>query len=104
MKTMTLHTYNKSLEAGEARLHNCLRMLSSGDSLLLIEDGVYLATQLHADMPLRALLPAGVTLYALAPDLVARGISVKIPPDFSHIDYAEFVQLCLAHPRVVNWN
>ena len=101
---MTLHTYNKPLDAGEARLRNCLLMLEPGDSLLLLEDGVYLAPQLHARMPLRDLIPAGVTLYALAPDLVARGISVKIPADFSHIDYAGFVQLSLAHPRVVNWH
>ena len=101
---MTLHTYNKSLNAGEARLHNCLRMLSAGDSLLLLEDGVYLALQLQAGMKLRSLIPDGVALYALAPDCAARGISVKIPADFSGIDYAGFVQLCLEHPRVVNWN
>ena len=101
---MTLHTYNKSLDAGEARLQNCLRMLAPGDGLLLLEDGVYLASQLHAGMPARQLIPAGVSLYALGPDVEARGIFTKIPADFSHIDYAGFVQLCLAHPRVVNWN
>jgi tRNA 2-thiouridine synthesizing protein B len=101
---VTLHTYNKSLDGGEARLRNCLRMLSPGDSLLLLEDGVYLVAQLHEGMELRALLPANVALYALKPDLLARGIFVKIPADLSDIDYAGFVQLCLAHPRVVNWN
>lgn len=101
---MTLHTYNKSLAAGEARLHDCLRMLVPGDSLLLLEDGVYLATRLQPGVALRSRIPAGVTLYALAPDLVARGISAKIPADFSSIDYTDFVRLCLSHPRVVNWN
>jgi tRNA 2-thiouridine synthesizing protein B len=101
---MTLHTYNKSLSAGEARLQNCLRMLTAGDSLLLLEDGVYLTAQLHEGAPLRSQLPPGVALYALAPDIAARGISGKIPADFSGIDYAGFVQLCLAHARVVNWN
>lgn len=101
---MTLHTYNKSLSVGETALQNCLRMLAAGDGLLLLEDGVYLAPQMHAGMRLRALIPSGVTLYALAPDLAARGISAKIPADFSGIDYAGFVQLCLTHPRVVNWN
>ncbi len=101
---MTLHTYNKSLSTGEARLHNCLRMLAPGDSLLLLEDGVYVATQLQQGEPIRSMIPAGVTLYALTPDLAARGISAKIPSDFSGIDYAGFVQLCLTHPRVVNWN
>ncbi|MDY6983086.1 MAG: sulfurtransferase complex subunit TusB [Pseudomonadota bacterium] len=101
---MTLHTYNKSLDAGEARLRNCLRTLASGDSLLLLEDGVYLASQLHADVALRTAIPEGVTLYALTPDVAARGLSAKLPADFSGIDYDAFVQLCLAHPRIVNWN
>ncbi len=101
---MTLHTYNKSLDAGEARLQTCLRMLASGDSLLLLEDGVYVALQLQENTQIRNMIPAGVGLYALAPDLVARGISAKIPVDFSGIDYADFVRLCLKHPRVVNWN
>lgn len=101
---MTLHTYNKSLDAGAARLHNCLRTLANGDSLLLLEDGVYLAPQLHADATLRSAVPEGVTLYALTPDVVARGLSAKLPVDFSGIDYNGFVQLCLAHPRIVNWN
>lgn len=101
---MTLHTYNKSLDAGEARLRTCLRMLASGDGLLLLEDGVYIAPHLRANAPLRNDIPAGVNLYALTPDVVARGLSAKLPADFSGIDYAGFVQLCLAHPRIVNWN
>jgi len=101
---MTLHTYNKSLSAGEARLQSCLRLLAPGDSLLLLEDGVYLAAQLQEKMQNSRPSLQGVKLYALTPDVVARGISGKIPADFSGIDYPGFVQLCLAHPRVVNWN
>lgn len=101
---MTLHTYNKSLSAGEARLRNCLRTLAPGDSLLLVEDGVYLAAELQAGSAVRDMIPPGVKLYALTPDVAARGISGKVPVDFSGIDYGGFVQLCLAHPRVVNWN
>lgn len=101
---MTLFTYNKSPSAGEARLQDCLRMLTTGDSLLLVEDGVYFAAQLQDDAPIRELIPAGVALYALAPDLAARGISGRIPADVSGIDYAAFVELCLLHPRVVSWN
>ena len=101
---MTLHTYNKSLSAGEARLQTCLRMLAPGDSLLLLEDGVYLATESVGTVPIRSVTADGVALYALAPDLAARGISAKLSADFSAIDYAGFVQLSLAHARVVNWN
>jgi len=101
---MTLHTYNKAPDDSAARLQNCLRMLAPGDSLLLLEDGVYLAAQLQPGAPLRGQIPEGVKLYTLDSDVAARGISGKIPVDFSGIDYADFVQLCLAHPRVVNWN
>lgn len=101
---MTLHTWNKSLDAGEARLHACLRMLAPGDSLLLLEEGVYVALQLQEGMHIRKMIPAGVTLHALVPDLAARGISARIPAGISGIGYADFVQLCLTHDRVVNWN
>jgi tRNA 2-thiouridine synthesizing protein B len=100
---MTLHTYNKSLDAGEAHLAGCLRTLASGDSLLLLEDGVYAALSMGEGTELGNIIPDGVALYALAPDLAARGISAKIPAYFSGIDYPDFVRLCLAHPRVVNW-
>lgn len=101
---MTLHTYNKSPDAGELRLKACLRILASGDSLLFLEDGVYAALQMGKGTEFRNMIPDGVALYALAPDLAARGISAKIPVDFSHIDYSDFVRLCLTHARVVNWN
>lgn len=101
---MTLHTYNKSQDASEARLLACLRLLAPGDSLLLLEEGVYVALQLHAGMPIRAQIAAGVALYVLDTDLAARGISAKIPADFSAVDYTGFVRLCLAHDRIVNWN
>src|SRR3990167_4526974 len=101
---MTLHTFNKSPDAGETRLLACLRLLAPGDSLLLLEDGVYVALQLQAGMQLSNLIPEGVTLHVLAADLAARGISARIPPAFSSIDYTGFVRLSLAHPRVVNWN
>lgn len=101
---MTLHTFNKSQEAGEARLHACLRLLAPGDSLLLLEDGVYVAAQLQPGMRIRNMIPAGVALHVLDADLAARGISARIPAEFTVIDYTGFVRLCLAHARVVNWN
>jgi tRNA 2-thiouridine synthesizing protein B len=100
----TLHTFNKTLAAGEIQLRECLRTLVPGDALLLIEDGAYLATSLHADSDLHHRIPAGVALYVLEADLAARGISARIPARFSRVDYRGFVALCLAHGRVVNWN
>lgn len=97
---MILHTFNKSPSHSPDLLQSCLLALLPGDSLLLIEDGVYAA--LGAIAPPQ--LPANVRLYLLSEDLAARGISARIPPEFSRVDYQGFVSLCLQHAKVVNWN
>jgi len=91
---MSLHTFNKSPTPER------LQLLAAGDALLLLEDAVYAAQQ--AQPPLQ--VPAGVTLYVLAADLAARGISARIRPDFCSVDHAGFVGLSLAHAKVINWN
>lgn len=95
---MILHTLNKA--SLKVLSYDCLSLLSPGDSLLLLEDGVYAA--LPDAPPLT--LPEGVRLYVLAEDLAARGISDRIPPAFTRVDYAGFVALCLAHVKVINWS
>jgi tRNA 2-thiouridine synthesizing protein B len=97
---MTLHTFNKSPAQGAAMLAQCLLALAPGDSLLFIEDAVYAA--LAGGLP--DTLPQDVRLYVLSEDLAARGISARIRPEFSRVDYQGFVALCLQHARVVNWN
>lgn len=95
---MLLFTCNKDGPA----LNDCLRQLQPGDSLLLLEDAVYAALagrEADNTPPL-----AGVTLYVLEEDLAARGISDKIQRGFSTVSYSAFVELCLAHTQVVNWN
>lgn len=100
---MTLHTWNKADGAAGA-LTLCLATLAPGDTLLLIEDGVYLAcepgvTRLQAGMA----GATGTRLCALAPDLAARGISARISPLVTAIEYTDFVALSLQHARVVSW-
>ena len=63
---MTLHTYNKSQDASEARLLACLRMLVPGDSLLLLEEGVYIALQLHPGMQPEVFLPKFRRIFPLS--------------------------------------
>lgn len=89
----TLHIVSKSPQSSKA-LARCLQSLNSNDGILLIEDGVYAASQ-----------PAHVLLtknrYALQDDLTARGITADsaIQP----IDYATFVKLCAQYEKTVSW-
>ena len=90
----TLHTVNKT--AADDALAACLRVASSGDSLLLLEDGVYQATTL-AELPQAQALK----LFALKEDTDARGVS--LPSAVTAIDYAQFVDLACQHDRSVSW-
>lgn len=97
---MILHTFNKSPSHSPTLLQTCLLALAPGDSLLFIEDGVYAAL----DARMRANIPPNVPLFLLSEDLAARGISARIAPEFSRVDYQGFVRLCLQHAKVINWN
>lgn len=90
----TLHTVNKS--AADDALEACLRVASSGDSLLLLEDGVYQAARLAQHPQASAL-----RLFALHEDVRARGIG--LPAAITPIGYAEFVELVCQHRRSVSW-
>lgn len=90
----TLHTVNKT--ASDDALAACLRVVSSGDSLLLIEDGVYQAATLAQHPQASSLL-----LFALQEDVTARGLS--LPATITAIDYAQFVELVCRHRRSVSW-
>jgi tRNA 2-thiouridine synthesizing protein B len=98
---MTLHTLNKRRTD---LVQLCISALASGDSLLLLEDGVFAALG-GADSLLDITgLPTGIALYALTEDLVARGVSEKIPDVFTRTTYRDFVSLSLTCSKVVNWN
>ena len=90
----TLHTVNKT--AADDALAACLRVASSGDSLLLIEDGVYQAATLALHPQAQAL-----KLFALQEDTDARGIN--LPSAVTPIDYTQFVELACQHARSVSW-
>lgn len=93
----TLHTVNKT--AASDALASCLRVAQDGDSLLLIEDGVYLHQQL-TQLP----MPQGLTLYVLEQDLIARGFSsAALPEAITAINYDGFVDLVCKHTQSVSW-
>ena len=97
---MTLHVLNK---ASVALWRDCCAAIANGDALLLIEDGVFSATQGHVNQHFLQSLQCSPRLYVLAEDLAVRGISARIAADFSSISYRDFVELSLEHAKVVNW-
>lgn len=94
-----LHTVNKS-PYNHAALAECLRVCDGQAHLVLIEDGVYAAL---AGGEWIARLGGLAGVYALAPDVAARGLSGRIDGAVQLIDYAGFVQLCCEHTPIQSW-
>ena len=97
---MTLHTVNKSPLSSQT-LASCLRVAAPGDTVLLIEDGVYACTPAHES--LFDGLDVEVKLRVLREDLLARGLEAQLAERFDVVDYAGFVELACAHPRTLSW-
>jgi tRNA 2-thiouridine synthesizing protein B len=96
-----LHIVNKSpLERNS--LETALR-LAAGGSLLLIEDAVYAAT--HGNTAEAALREAMTRLkvYALAPDLQARGMAEQVVDGVEPVGYDGFVDLVVEHRNSQSW-
>ena len=100
----TLHTVNRSpFEHGA--LESCLARVRPGSAVLLIEDGVLGALDGSRFAPrLGVLAAAGVELFALGPDLAARGVEpARLAPCVGVVDYAGFVDLACRFARTVAW-
>lgn len=99
----TLHTVNKS-PFEKTSLDACLGHASAGAAVLLIEDGVYAAlTRTSVEGRVKGALD-NVKVYALGPDLQARGLSEeRVIPGISVVDYAGFVDLAVEHDKVQAW-
>ncbi|GMQ96907.1 MAG: sulfurtransferase complex subunit TusB [Gammaproteobacteria bacterium] len=97
-----LHTINKSPFMSNS-LNECLRVAKDGSAILLIEDGVYAALKgsKFADVMSNAMGKHEV--YALGPDLDARGLSGKVIDGIKVVDYGGFVDLAAEQPRVQAW-
>ena len=88
-----LHTVNKS-PFEKSAFKSCLDHAKPGDAVLLIEDGVYAATKGTAAADHIAAVNGELSLYALGPDLAARGISDSaVIEGISIVDYGGFVDL-----------
>lgn len=99
----TLHTVNKS-PFRYRTLASCLAMAQAGDSVLLIEDGVYAAqAQTPAAHQLQQARDAGIAVYLLKDDAERRGLNTQALADIPQLDYSGFVALSLRHLRIQSW-
>ena len=97
-----LHTVNKSPFEHSA-LETCLKYARQGSSVLLIEDGVYAAARDTAVAQAVQEALKRVQLYALAPDVEARGMQNRVMDGVRLVDYGGFVDLVVEHNAVQAW-
>ena len=96
-----LHIVNKPPLERNA-LESCLRV-AQGGALLLTEDAVYAATQGGAVSSGIADAMKQLKVYALQPDVQARGMDGKLPDGVTAVGYDGFVDLVTEHPNNQSW-
>lgn len=97
-----LHIVNKSPSERNS-VDTCLGHVKNGSAVLLIEDAVYAATTGNmAEAKVKAAM-ANVKVYALGPDLAARGMSARVLEGVNVVDYGGFVDLVAEHSNCQSW-
>ena len=97
-----LHTVNKSPFERNS-LDSCLNHAKDGSSVLLFEDGIYAVLKGSAASG-KLQKASGISVYALGPDLKARGIGEdQIIEGVKVVDYDGFVDLVTRHDNVQSW-
>ena len=85
-------------------LESCIKHLSEGDSVLMIEDAVIGARKGSAAAAMLEGAMKNGAVYALAADLSARGITPEqTVPGTQIVDYGGFVDLVTQYDRTVSW-
>ncbi|MEK6550173.1 MAG: sulfurtransferase complex subunit TusB [Pseudomonadota bacterium] len=97
-----LHTINKSPFERNS-FDSCVAHAKKGSSILLIEDGVYAATQGTAAAKKLEGIMKDVKVYALQPDVNTRGLQSKMLDGVNLVDYGGFVDLVTQHNAVQAW-
>ncbi|NTU53637.1 MAG: sulfurtransferase complex subunit TusB [Chlorobiaceae bacterium] len=95
-----LHTINKS-PFESSTFETCVRFLQPGDPVLFIEDGVYAAQAGNRFSSLIETVMKNNPVFALKPDLDARGIT-RVTEGVGSVDYEGFVGLVEEH-QVNSW-
>ncbi|MBM3357987.1 MAG: sulfurtransferase complex subunit TusB [Betaproteobacteria bacterium] len=97
-----LHTVNKS-PFDHNTLEACLKYARQGSAVLLIEDGVYAAARNTAVSKQMQEALKSVSIYALKPDVEARGMQNRVMDGVRLVDYGGFVDLVVEHNAVQSW-
>lgn len=97
-----LHIVNKS-PLDRNSLDTCLATAQPGGALLLIEDGVYAATSGNAAAGKLKQAMGQMKVYALKPDLEARGMADRLLEGVNLVDYGGFVDLVTEHATCQSW-
>ncbi len=97
-----LHTVNKSPFENSC-LETCLKFALQGSAVLLIEDGVYAAARDTAVSGRIQEALKSVAIYALKPDVDARGMKDRTIEGIRLVDYGGFVDLVVEHGPVQSW-
>jgi len=97
----TLHTVNKS-PFERSSMATAFGHVSQGDTVLMIEDGVFGGRKGTAFA--KTIENARCDVYALGPDLAARGLKTEdLVVGVKVVGYDGFVDLVAAHARVCAW-
>jgi len=97
-----LHIVNKSASE-RSSLESCLRLATKGSAVLLIEDAVYAATKGNTVAAKIQAAAADLKIYALGPDLAARGMAGRVLDGVNVVDYGGFVDLVAEHRNCQSW-
>lgn len=97
-----LHIVNKS-PFERNTFDTCLKHAKAGSAILLIEDGVYAAAKGTAVAEQLKKAMGSHVVYALWPDLEARGMQDRAIEGIKLIDYSGFVDLAAEHSNVQSW-
>ncbi|MDP2811599.1 MAG: sulfurtransferase complex subunit TusB [Rhodocyclaceae bacterium] len=96
-----LHIINKS-PLDRPSLDAVLQTAAPG-AILLIEDGVYAATRGNAVETRLKNAMGTLKVYALGPDLDARGIADRVIDGVTVVDYGGFVDLVAEYKTSQSW-
>lgn len=98
-----LHIVNKS-PFQKNSFATCLRLAKKGSDILLSEDAVYAALPDSAiEKDVKQAL-AIHTIYALEPDLIARGLQpIALIEGIEIVGYDGFVELAVKNDKVQSW-
>tara|TARA_R110002096_G_scaffold269199_1_gene463013 strand:+ start:67 stop:375 length:309 start_codon:yes stop_codon:yes gene_type:complete len=98
-----LHVVNKS-PYDRNSLESCLRLAKKDSAILLIEDAVYAVLKNAAASDKVSQATSRHAIYALQPDLEARGLKTDNMIDgISLVDYDGFVKLSTEYSKLQSW-